>query len=88
MIVVVATMRGKLAEALVTQLLPRPIAIVTAQRCYHFFDVAGEAAEPFVFTDLDGEVLTEYQTFPTLEAAKAWVTDDAEQREHRAERAR
>jgi hypothetical protein len=63
-----------------TPTLGNPIAIVTAQCCYHFFNVIDGGAEPFAFRDLDGEMLAEYRTFPTLEAAKAWVDEDADRR--------
>lgn len=81
MTVVVVTPRGKVAEAIVKQLLPNPIAIVSGPRVYHFFDVLDDVAgEPFAFRDLDGELLTEYRTFSTFEAAKAWVSQDADRR--------
>jgi hypothetical protein len=86
MTVVVVTPRGKVAEAIAKQLLPNPIAIVTAQCCYHFFNVIDGGVEPFAFRDLDGEMLAEYRTFPTLEAAKAWVGEDAGRRHAKAGR--
>jgi hypothetical protein len=87
MTVVVVTPRGKTAEAIVRQLLPRSIVTLTAQCCYHFFDVVGGGPpESFTFTDIDGEVLTEYRTLETLEAAESWVSEDAERR--RSEHAR
>jgi hypothetical protein len=74
--VVVVTPRGKRMQSLVKQLLPNPIATVAGPRVYFFFDVVGDSSPDFVLTDLDGEVLTEYRTFPTLEAARAWVSAD------------
>lgn len=76
-----------MAEAIAKHLLPSPIAIVTAQCCYHFFNVIDGDTDQFTFTDpLDGELLTEYRTFPTLEAAHAWVSDDADRRHAKAGR--
>ena len=80
MTVVVVTPRGQMAEALVTQLLPSDIVIRTATCFYSFFDVLDGDTDQFAFADVDGEVLTEYRTFPTLEAARTWVADDADQR--------
>ena len=88
MTVVVVTPRDELAEAIIGQLLPHPMGIVRAQRCYRFFDVTGGVPEAFAFRDVDGEVLTEYRTFQTLDAAKSWVAEDAKQAEHRVEQAR
>ena len=42
MTVVVVTPRGKVAKAIAKQLLPNPIAIVTARCCYQFFNVVDE----------------------------------------------
>lgn len=87
MTVVVVTPRGKAAEALVKQLLPSPVVLVTATCCYSFFTLAdGADVEPFAFRDCGGELLTEYRTFPTLEAAHAWVSDDADRRHSKAGR--
>jgi hypothetical protein len=80
MTVVIVTPRGKKAEAVVKQLLPNPIAIVAGLRVYHFFSVVGDTAPDVALADLDGEVLTEFKTFPTLDAAKAWVDADVERR--------
>jgi hypothetical protein len=76
MTVVVITPRGQRAESLVAQLMPNPIAILAGPRVYHFFDVVGENVADVAFTDLDGEILTEFKTFPTYAAAREWVDQD------------
>lgn len=85
MTVVVVTPRGKTAEAIVRQMLPGCSVTLTAQCCYHFFDMNGCRPESFTFRDCDGEVLTEYRTFETLEAAESWVSQDADRRRARSE---
>ena len=77
MTVVVITPRGKRAQSIVKQLLPNPIAIVSGPRVYFFFNVVGDSVPDHAFTDLDGETLTEFKTFPTFEAARAWVREDS-----------
>ena len=79
MITVIATSRGEIAEKIMSAMLPTESVILTASRRYAFYDIGGDAGQ-FEFLDVDGEVLTEYHSFATLEAAQAWVTADA--REH------
>jgi hypothetical protein len=87
MIVVVVPPRGQAAEALVRQLLPSQIVLVTATCCYSFFTVGDDApAEPFAFADVDGKPLTEYRTFDTLDSARAWTHDDTNRRNAKAGR--
>ena len=82
MIVVVRTPRGQAAEALVRSLLPSRAVLVTPT----VSTSDDTPVEAFAFRDSDGKLLTEYRTFPSLEAARGWVSDDADRRHAKAGR--
>jgi hypothetical protein len=77
MIAVVVTPRSKVADSLVSQLLPSAMVIVGANRRYAVFEARDSKLDDFSFTDpIDGALLTECHTFQSLSAAKAWIAED------------